>query len=150
MLEAKQDTAASPPRLSFPSDSPTNSSVRRRCSDTDLEEKNTLLPHCILPVYLCVFQLFDITVRVCGICLPGRTGPWSGAQLGVGTEEDSGREDPQLRRFVPGCQPKWRLLSSHRCLASHNLQNAHPFAEVSEDGRRRRRSRVEGEGDGRL
>lgn len=87
----------------LPSVCPRNSSVRRRCSDTDLEEK----PHschiacCRVPICVSTF-FFDILISVYAVFPPRRTGPWSGTTSSQKEDDGHGVRGGEL-----GCTPPW-------------------------------------------
>lgn len=61
---------------------------------------------------------------------------------------DLGCALPRLQKLVPGCQDKWRLLLSAVVFSFIQPSKRTPFRGGLVDGRRRRRSRVDGEGRG--
>lgn len=142
----KQDTAASPPRLFFLSDCPRNSSVRRRLSDTDLEEK---AHRCHIALFRVTheFQLLVIILRVCGIStvFPWRIRPWRGSAQREGRMGETWGCSPSgLQTLVPGCQAEWRLVLSAVVYSLIQPSKRTPFRGGLVDGRRR--SAVSGRG----
>lgn len=123
----------------LPSVCPRNSSVRRRCSDTDLEEK----PHschiacCRVPICVSTF-FFYILISVYAVFPPRRTGPWSGTTSSQKEDDGHGVRGGRVGVYsalASGAssrvvRPSGDCSSLWWCLASYNLQNAHPFAEV--------------------
>lgn len=139
--------AASPSASLLLSVCPRNSSVRRRrwCSDTDLEEKPHYCCHiafCCVALCISTFLIYiHITVRVCGISTRVLTpkrgqdlGRWGLSFRGRMRKGKGGEDLGCVRRAASGLsrvvEPSGDCCSLWWCLASYNLQDAHPFAEV--------------------
>lgn len=131
--------AASLPRPSFPSDSPRNPSVGRRCSGppalTLKRSRAATTLHFCRALCCQVIQTFSCQ-RPCmrHFLRGGRTGHWQRSQHGA---REGGRMDPAYSVLRPGGGGFSRAVKTSGdrsclqwCLASYNLQKAHPFAEV--------------------
>lgn len=143
----KQDTQPHPLHASVSAER--NSSVRRRCSDTDLEDKLHSRHIAFLPCTLCTSTFLCQCPRIQHFSFLEDRTLVGGLSPTRGVGKPRGVLSPGSRYLWKVVQPSGDCSSLQWCLAWYNLQNAHPFAEVwwmggGEGGV------SEGEGDGRL
>lgn len=127
----KGDTAASPPRLFLPPTAQETRPCGGAAQILTLKRSHTAATlH--FAVYPTCFNFFDIKVRVCAVStvLPGGQDLGRGLSSEGGWRRTWGVHRPGFRGLSRFAGPSRDCYSLWWCLASYNLQNAHPFAEV--------------------